>query len=115
MKEYLDKEKLMAYLETRAEIAECVVNEDDISEETKTVDNAVRLDRKRLVDIIGGMYTENPYEKILHKIDCEINYFKELCHYEISKYAYAKGRVDALENLKDFIEHIDEREEACDE
>lgn len=68
MKEYLDKEKLMAYLETRAEIAECVVNEDDISEETKTVDNAVRLDRKRLVDIIGEMYTENPYEKILHEL-----------------------------------------------
>lgn len=113
MKEYLDKEKLMAYLETRAEIAECVVNEDDISEETKTVDNAVRLDRKRLVDIIGGMDTENPYEKILHKIDYEINYFKEWLPYEISQ--YAKGRVDALENLKDFIEHIDEREDPCDE
>lgn len=85
---------------------------DAISEETKTVDNAIRLDRKRLVDIIGGMHTENPYEKILCKINCEINYFKEWCHYEISK--YAKGRVDALENLKDFIEHIDEREDPCD-
>lgn len=113
MKEYLDKEKLMTYLETRAEIAECVVNEDDISEETKTIDNAVRLDRKRLVDIIGGMDTENPYEKILHKIDYEINYFKEWGPYEITN--YAKGRVHALENLKDFIEHIDEREDPYDE
>ena len=46
MKEYLDKEKLMTYLETRAEIAEFVVNEDDIDDETKRIDNAVRLDSK---------------------------------------------------------------------
>ena len=61
------------------------------------------------------MDTENPYEKILHKIDYEINYFKEWCHYEDEIGKYAKGKVDALENLKDFVEHIDERVDPCDE
>lgn len=105
MKEYLDKSTLLDYLRARVEMGEYVVNDDLLDEKTKDKNKAVVLDRKDLVSIVEGMSPEDPYKKIIHRLECLINYYQNWAPIGASK--YLMGQVFAYKDILSFIRNID--------
>lgn len=105
MKEYLDKSTLLDYLRARVEMGEYVVNDDLLDEETKDKNKAVVLDRKDLVSIVEGMSPEDPYKKIIHRLEYLINYYKNRVPTGSSQ--HLMGQVFAYKNILSFIKNID--------
>ena len=105
MKEYLDKSTLLDYLRARVEMGEYVVNDDLLDEKTKDKNKAVVLDRKDLVSIVEGMSPEDPYKKIIHRLEYLINYYKNRVPTCSSQ--HLMGQVFAYKNILSFIKNID--------
>lgn len=105
MKEYLDKSTLLDYLRARVEMGEYVVNDDLLDEKTKDKNKAVVLDRKDLVSIVEGMSPEDPYKKIIHRLEYLINYYKNRVPTGSSQ--HFMGQVFAYKNILSFIKNID--------
>ena len=105
MKEYLDKSTLLDYLRARVEMGEYVVNDDLLDEKTKDKNKAVVLDRKDLVSIVEGMSPEDPYKKIIHRLEYLINYYKNRVPTGSSQ--HLMDWVFAYKNILSFIKNID--------
>lgn len=105
MKEYLDKSTLLDYLRARVEMGEYVVNDDLLDEKTKDKNKAVVLDRKDLVSIVEGMSPEDPYKKIIDRLEELIFYYRNWWGYDTS--TYARGQIFAYKDILDFIKNID--------
>ena len=105
MKEYLDKSTLLDYLRARVEMGEYVVNDDLLDEKTKEKNKAVVLDRKDLVSIVEGMSPEDPYKKIIHRLEYLINYYQNWGPTGASQ--HLMGQVFAYKNILSFIKNID--------
>lgn len=105
MKEYLDKSILLDYLRARVEMGEYVVNDDLLDEKTKDKNKAVVLDRKDLVSIVEGMSPEDPYKKIIHRLEYLINYYQNWGPTGASQ--YRMGQVFAYKDILSFIRNID--------
>lgn len=109
MKEYLDRKALLEYLRARVEIGECVVNDDLLDDKTRDMNRAVVLDRKNLVTIVKSMETEDPYEKIVDRIEELISYYKNWWGYESSN--FVNGQIFAYKDLLDFVKKLSEGKE----
>lgn len=109
MKEYLDKSTLLDYLRARVEMGEYVVNDDLLDEKTKDKNKAVVLDRKDLVSIVEGMSPEDPYKKIIHRLEYLINYYQICQNWVITDASskYLMGQVLAYKDILSFIRNID--------
>ena len=105
MKEYLDRKSLLDYLRARVEIGECVVNDDLIDEKTRDKNAAVVFDRKNLVTIVESMETEDPYAKIIDRLEELIFYYRNWWGYDTS--TYVRGQIFAYKDILDFIKNID--------
>lgn len=104
-KEYLDKSTLLDYLRARVEMGEYVVNDDLLDEKTKDKNKAVVLDRKDLVSIVEGMSPEDPYKKIIRRLEYLINYYQNWGPTGASQ--HLMGQVFAYKNILIFIKNID--------
>lgn len=109
MKEYLDRKTLLDYLQARVEIAECVVNEDILDDKTRDTTKAVILDRKNLVTIVESMETEDPYKKIVDRIEELISYYQNWWGYGSSN--FVDGQIFAYKDLLEFIKKLSEGKE----
>lgn len=105
MKEYLDRKSLLDYLRARVEIGECVVNDDLIDEKTRDKNAAVVFDRKNLVTIVESMETEDPYAKIIDRLEELIFYYRNWWGYDTS--TYVLGQIFAYKDILNFIKNID--------
>ena len=105
MKEYLEKGELLHYLMDRVEMAECVVNEDTLTKEEVNKHYAVIFDRKDLILIVEGMKPENPYARIIDRLEEFISYYRNWWGYDTS--AYVRGQIFAYRDILDFIKNID--------
>lgn len=105
MKEYLDRKSLLDYLRARVEIGECVINDDLIDEKTRDKNAAVVFDRKNLVTIVESMETEDPYAKIIDRLEELIFYYRNWWGYDTS--TYVRGQIFAYKDILDFIKNID--------
>lgn len=105
IKEYLDKSTLLDYLRARVEMGEYVVNEDLLDEKTKDKNKAVVLDRKDLVSIVEGMSPEDPYKKIIHRLEYLINYYQNWAPPVLPIILWV--RCSAYKNILSFIKNID--------
>lgn len=108
MKEYLEKGELLRYLQDRVEMAECVVNEDTLTKEEVNKHYAVIFDRKDLIPIVEGMKPEDPYKKIVDRIEERISYFEERISYYQNWWGYGtsnfvNGQIFAYKDLLEFI------------
>lgn len=109
MKEYLDRKSLLDYLRARVEIGECVVNDDLINEKTRDKNAAVVFDRKNLVTIVESMETEDPYAKIIDRLEELIFYYRNWWGYDTS--TYVRGQIFAYKDILDFIKKLSEGKE----
>ena len=109
MKEYLDRRTLLDYLNARVEIGECVVNDDLIDEKTRDKNAAVVFDRKNLVTIVESMETEDPYAKIIDRLEELIFYYRNWWGYDTS--TYVRGQIFAYKDILDFIKKLSEGKE----
>lgn len=109
MKEYLEKSELLRYLRDRVEMAECVVNEDTLTKEEVNKHYAVIFDRKDLIPIVEGMKPEDPYKKIVDRIEELISYYQNWWGYETSR--YVQGQIFAYKDLLEFIKKLSEEKE----
>lgn len=109
MKEYLDRKSLLDYLRARVEIGECVVNDDLIDEKTRDKNAAVVFDRKNLVTIVESMETEDPYAKIIDRLEERIFYYRNWWEYDTS--TYVCGQIFAYKDILDFIKKLSEGKE----
>lgn len=109
MKEYLDRKSLLDYLRARVEIGECVVNDDLIDEKTRDKNAAVVFDRKNLVTIVESMETEDPYAKIIDRLEERIFYYRNWWGYDTS--TYVRGQIFAYKDILDFIKKLSEGKE----
>lgn len=109
MKEYLDRKSLLDYLRARVEIGECVVNDDLIDEKTRDKNAAVVFDRKNLVTIVESMETEDPYAKIIDRLEEFIFYYRNWWGYDTS--TYVCGQIFAYKDILDFIKKLSEGKE----
>ena len=109
MKEYLDRKALLDYLNARVEIGECVVNDDLLDDKTRDMNRAVVLDRKNLVTIVKSMETEDPYKKIVDRIEELISYYKNWWGYGTSN--FVNGQIFAYKDLLDFVKKLSEGKE----
>lgn len=109
MKEYLDRKSLLDYLRARVEIGECVVNDDLIDEKTRDKNAAVVFDRKNLVTIVESMETEDPYAKIIDRLEELIFYYRNWWGYDTS--TYVCGQIFAYKDILDFIKKLSEGKE----
>lgn len=109
MKEYLDKSTLLDYLRARVEIGEYVVNDDLLDEKTKDKNKAVVLDRKDLVSIVEVMSPEDPYTKIIDRLEEFIFYYRKWWGYDTS--TYVRGQIFAYKDILDFIKKLSEGKE----
>ena len=109
MKEYLDRKSLLDYLMARVEIGECVVNDDLIDEKTRDKNAAVVFDRKNLVTIVESMETEDPYAKIIDRLEELIFYYRNWWGYDTS--TYVRGQIFAYKDILDFIKKLSEGKE----
>ena len=112
MKEYLDRKSLLDYLKARVEIGECVVNDDLIDEKTRDKNAAVVFDRKNLVTIVESMETEDPYTKIIDRLEELISYYRNWWGYDTN--AYVRGQIFAYKDILDFIKKLSEGKEDDD-
>lgn len=112
MKEYLDRRTLLDYLNARVEIGECVVNDDLLDDKTRDTNRAVVLDRKNLVTIVKSMETEDPYKKIVDRIEELISYYKNWWGYGSNN--FVNGQIFAYKNLLDFVKKVSEGNEDDD-
>lgn len=112
MKEYLDRRTLLDYLNARVEIGEYVVNDDLLDDKTRDTNRAVVLDRKNLVTIVKSMETEDPYKKIVDRIEELISYYKNWWGYGSSN--FVNGQIFAYKNLLDFVKKVSEGNEDDD-
>lgn len=109
MKEYLDRKLLLDYLRARVEIGECVVNDDLIDEKTRDKNAAVVFDRKNLVTIVESMEVEDPYAKIIDRLEEFISYYRNWWGYNTS--TYVRGQIFAYKDILDFIKKLSEGKE----
>lgn len=109
MKEYLDRKSLLDYLKARVEIGECVVNDDLIDEKTRNKNAAVVFDRKNLVTIVESMEIEDPYAKIIDRLEEFISYYRNWWGYDTS--TYVRGQIFAYKDILDFIKKLSEGKE----
>ena len=109
MKEYLEKGELLRYLRDRVEMAECIVNEDTLTKEEVNKHYAVIFDRKDLIPIIEGMKPEDPYAKIVDRIEELISYYKNWWGYGTSN--FVNGQIFAYKDLLEFIKKLSEGKE----
>ena len=109
MKEYLDRKSLLDYLRARVEIGECVVNDDLIDEKTRDKNAAVVFDRKNLVTIVESMESEDPYAKIIDRLEEFISYYRNWWGYNTSP--YVRGQIFAYKDILDFIKKLSEGKE----
>lgn len=109
MKEYLDRKSLLDYLRARVEIGECVVNDDLIDEKTRDKNAAVVFDRKNLVTIVESMETEDPYAKIIDRLEELIFCYRNWWGYDTS--TYVRGQIFAYKDILDFIKKLSEEKE----
>lgn len=109
MKEYLDRKSLLDYLKARVEIGECVVNDDLIDEKTRNKNAAVVFDRKNLVTIVESMEVEDPYAKIIDRLEEFISYYRNRWGYDTS--TYVCGQIFAYKDILDFIKKLSEGKE----
>lgn len=109
MKEYLDRKSLLDYLRARVEIGECVVNDDLIDEKTRDKNAAVVFDRKNLVTIVESMETEDPYAKIIDRLEELIFYYRNWWGYDTSTYVH--GQIFAYKDILDFVKKLSEGKE----
>lgn len=109
MKEYLEKGELLHYLRDRVEMAECVVNEDTLTKEEVNKHYAVIFDRKDLIPIIEGMKSEDPYKKIIDRIEELISYYQNRWGYGTSN--FVNGQIFAYKDLLKFIKKLSEGKE----
>lgn len=109
MKEYLDRKALLDYLNARVEIGECVVNDDLLDDKTRDTNRAVVLDRKNLVTIVKSMETEDPYKKIVERIEELISYYKNWWGYDTNTFVH--GQIFAYKDLLDFVKKLSEGKE----
>lgn len=109
MKEYLDRKSLLDYLRARVEIGECVVNDDLIDEKTRDKNAAVVFDRKNLVTIVESMETEDPYAKIIDRLEELIFYYRNWWGYDTS--TYVCGQIFAYKDILNFVKKLSEEKE----
>ena len=109
MKEYLDRKSLLDYLKARVEIGECVVNDDLIDEKTRNKNAAVVFDRKNLVTIVESMETEDPYAKIIDRLEELIFYYRNWWGYDTS--TYVRGQIFAYKDILNFVKKLSEEKE----
>ena len=109
MKEYLEKGELLRYLRDRVEMAECVVNEDTLTKEEVNKHYAVIFDRKDLIPIVEGMKPEDPYKKIVDRIEASIVYYQNWWGFRTSN--FVNGQIFAYEDILDFIKKLSEEKE----
>ena len=109
MKEYLDRKSLLDYLRDRVEIGECVVNDDLIDEKTRDKNAAVVFDRKNLVTIVESMETEDPYAKIIDRLEELIFYYRNWWGYDTS--TYVRGQIFAYKDILNFVKKLSEEKE----
>lgn len=109
MKEYLDRKSLLDYLRARVEIGECVVNDDLIDEKTRDKNAAVVFDRKNLVTIVESMETEDPYAKIIDRLEELIFYYRNWWGYDTS--TYVRGQIFAYKDILNFVKKLSEEKE----
>lgn len=109
MKEYLEKGELLHYLRNRVEMAECVVNEDTLTKEEVNKHYAVISDRKDLIPIIEGMKSEDPYKKIIDRIEELISYYQNWWGYGTSN--FVNHQILAYKDLLEFIKKLSEGKE----
>ena len=109
MKEYLDRKSLLDYLRARVEIGECVVNDDLIDEKTRDKNAAVVFDRKNLVTIVESMETEDPYAKIIDRLEELIFYYRNWLGYDTS--TYVRGQIFAYKDILNFVKKLSEEKE----
>lgn len=109
MKEYLDRKSLLDYLRARVEIGECVVNDDLIDEKTRDKNAAVVFDRKNLVTIVESMETEDPYAKIIDRLEELIFYYRNWWGYDTS--TYVRGEFFACKDILNFVKKLSEEKE----
>lgn len=109
MKEYLDRKSLLDYLRARVEIGECVVNDDLIDEKTRDKNAAVVFDRKNLVTIVESMETEDPYAKIIDRLEELIFYYRNWWGYDTS--TYVRGQIFAYKDILNFVKELSEEKE----
>ena len=109
MKEYLDRKSLLDYLRARVEIGECVVNDDLIDEKTRDKNAAVVFDRKNLVTIVESMEVEDPYAKIIDRLEELIFYYRNWWGYDTS--TYVRGQIFAYKDILNFVKKLSEEKE----
>lgn len=109
MKEYLDRKSLLDYLRARVEIGECVVNDDLIDEKTRDKNATVVFDRKNLVTIVESMETEDPYAKIIDRLEELIFYYRNWWGYDTS--TYVRGQIFAYKDILNFVKKLSEEKE----
>ena len=109
MKKYLDRKSLLDYLRARVEIGECVVNDDLIDEKTRDKNATVVFDRKNLVTIVESMETEDPYAKIIDRLDELIFYYRNWWGYDTS--TYVRGQIFAYKDILNFVKKLSEEKE----
>ncbi len=109
MKEYLDRKSLLDYLRARVEIGECVVNDDLIDEKTRDKNAAVVFDRKNLVTIVESMETEDPYAKIIDRLEELIFYYRNWWGYDTN--TYVRGQIFAYKDILNFVKKLSEEKE----
>ena len=109
MKEYLDRKSLLDYLRARVEIGECVVNDDLIDEKTRDKNAAVVFDRKNLVTIVESMEVEDPYAKIIDRLEELIFYYRNWWGYDTS--TYVCGQIFAYKDILNFVKKLSEEKE----
>ena len=115
MKEYLDKKTLLDYLDARVKIGECVVNDDLLDAKTRDMNRVVVLDRKNLVATVKSMETEDPYEKIVDRIEELISYYKNWKNWlGYGSSNFVSGQIFAYQELLDFIKKLSEEKEDDD-
>ena len=112
MKEYLDRKSLLDYLRARVEIGECVVNDDLIDEKTRDKNAAVVFDRKNLVTIVESMETEDPYTKIIDRLEELIFYYRNWWGHDTS--TYVRGQIFAYKDILNFVKKLSEEKEDDD-
>ena len=109
MKEYLDRKSLLDYLRARVEIGECVVNDDLIDEKTRDKNAAVVFDRKNLVTIVESIETEDPYAKIIDRLEELIFYYRNWWGYDTS--TCVRGQIFAYKDILNFVKKLSEEKE----
>lgn len=109
MKKYLYRKSLLDYLRARVEIGECVVNDDLIDEKTRDKNAAVVFDRKNLVTIVESMETEDPYAKIIDRLEELIFYYRNWWGYDTS--TYVRGQIFAYKDILNFVKKLSEEKE----